>query len=437
MKIEWKIFSDKNATRGTVLIEFLLTIALAGMLMPFIYSFQLRAVTRAENVRITREMQKVQTVLEHYIVENKNRFLTTVGRNIIRVKLSDLIDYGLDSEFVQSASDRYQLRILKSGDVSGQSALQGVVVLNDATITPMRTREIVSMGDDKIGFIDGNRAYGGFNTWRVNTLDLGVDLSSGIVQTTAVNRDNALYLWRIPSDNALDATMMSALSLGGRDIKNAAFVNTGGLSLQETLDTNKLVVGDVIFQNRTNINNEYKTQTAIVSGTLSGDAKNINVSSLLSLADVAKVSNFTADNLWVNDMALSGLSISSEDIPILHVSGAMDMTEGRISALNVTVGFTGSITSRLGVGQRIVDSSNANYYWDAGSRVANLVDINSPTLNDLAIKALRRESVSGSASTRIFSVVTANKNATMADYMNAINEIQNSVRGKYRLLNFK
>ena len=66
--------------------------------------------------------------------------------------------------------------------------------------------------------------------------------------------------------------------------------------------------------------------------------------------------------------------------------------------------------------------------------LANFADINSPTLSDMAAKILRKESVSGSATTRIFSTVVANKNATMADFMNAIRDIQQNVRGKYRML---
>jgi len=152
---------------------------------------------------------------------------------------------------------------------------------------------------------------------------------------------------------------------------------------------------------------------------------------------LAKVSSFTADNLWTNTLSLSGLSTNSNEISTLRAAGALDMTEGRVNALYVTVGFTGSITSRLGVKDKIVDSVDPNFYWDATSRTANLVDINSPTLSDMAIKALRRESVSGTIATRVFSAVSANKNATMGDYMNAINEIGNNVRAKYRMLNLE
>ena len=113
------------------------------------------------------------------------------------------------------------------------------------------------------------------------------------------------------------------------------------------------------------------------------------------------------------------------------------MTEGRISAMFVTIGFTGSITPRIGIKEKVADSVNPNYYWDVSARIANLGDINSPTLSDMATRILRRESVSGSATTQIFSSVVSNKNATMGDYMNAINEIQKKVRGKYQLLNLE
>ena len=432
-----RIFTDRNSTRGTVLIEFLLTIALAGTLMPFVYGYQQRAVERAENLRITRQMQRIQTVLERYIVENKDDMLRTVGRNIVKVNLSDLVDYGMDQDFVDTVSDKYQIRVLKSIDVNNQATLQGVIVLHDSEISPLRTREIVTMGDDKTGFIDGTRAYGGFGTWRTDITDFGVEGGSGIVQTTAINRDNSLYLWRVPSDNASDATMMTPLNLGARDVKNTSFVNAGGIRLDEILTANKLVVNDLIFKNRTNIDTKFTTQTALVSGAMSGDSKNISVSGVFNLAEIGKFSNFTADNLWVNNLNLSGLSTPSGGGAILRCGASLDMTEGRITAGIVSVGFTGSITPRLVIKQKIADSQNSDFFWDLKSNSARMVDINSPTLSDMAAKILRNESVSGSAVTRIFSAVVVNKNATMGDYLNAINEIQQTVRGKYQLLNLE
>ncbi len=432
-----RIFTDKYAMCGTVLMEFLLTLALAGTLMPFIYSYQQRAIIRAENLRVNRQMQRVQTVLERYIVQNKDSMLTTVGRNIIPVKISDLVDYGIEQDFIDAVGDKYQIRVLKSMDVNNQATLQGVIVLHDSEISPLRTREIVSMGDDKVGFVDGTHVYGGFGTWRADIAELGIDGGSGVVQRTAINRDNSLYLWRVPSENASDATMMMPLNLGGRDIQNVSFVNAGGLKLDEILTANKLVVNDLIFKNRTTIDSQFNTQIAVVSGSMSGDSKSIAVNGIFSLSEIGKFSGFTADNLWVNKLNLSGLSTPSGSNAILRCGSSLDMTEGRITAGMVSVGFTGSITPKLVVKQRIADSQDSRYFWDVKSNVANLVDINSPTLSDMASSILRIESVAGSAATRIFGAVVANKNATMGDYLNAIKEIGQSVRGKYHLLNLE
>lgn len=436
MSIRKRIFENSLSNRGTVLIEFLLTIALAGVLFPFVYQYQHRAVVRAENLKVTRQMQKIQSVLERYIVDNKDKMLTTVGRNIIRLNLSDLVEYGLDENLVRDSSDKYQIRVLKSFDNNNQASLQGVIVLDDAEITPMRTREIVSMGDDKIGFVDGMRVYGGFGTWRADISEFGIENNSGIVQTTAINRDNSLYLWRVPSENSADATMLSGLNLGGRDIKSVSFIDANGLNVDEIFESGGIAVNDLIFQNYTTIDTKYKTQTGVVSGVLSGDARSINVQSTLNLADFARVSNFTADNLWVNTLTLGGVSTDS-NVATLHATQALDMTEGRISALYVTVGFTGSLTSKLVVREKIIDSMNPDYYWDVKNKIANLGDINAPMLSDMATRVLPRERISGSVSTVTFGSVVSNKNATMSDFLNAISEIQTKVRAKYRLLNLE
>ena len=437
MRRKNRIFYDNNASRGKVLIEFLLTMALAGILMPFIYSFQQRAVERAENLRVTHQMQTIQNVLERYIFENRKKMLTTVGRNIIRLKMNDLVEYGLDENFVKDAGDMYQIRVLKTNDVAGGAGLQGVIVYSNSEITPLRTREIVLLGDDKVGFVDGTRAYGAFGTWRADIADMGIGTDSGIVQTTSVNRDNSLYLWRIPSSDSSDATMLAPINMAGRDINDVMFLNSAGMVLNDMFNANKITTNDVIFSNRTTLSFPYNTKTAVVSGALVGDSRNIDVSGAFNLDDIAKVSDFTADNLWVNNLTLGGLSTESGTASTLHANLSLDMTEGRVNALFVTVGFTGSMTSRLGVKSKIEDPSNPDYYWDVKNGTANFADIMSPTLSSMASRAVRVYSASGTSAAQIFSNVSENKNATMGDFMNAINEIQNIVRGKYQMLNLE
>ena len=164
----------------------------------------------------------------------------------------------------------------------------------------------------------------------------------------------------------------------------------------------------------------------------------MEVSEKFSLADTAKFSNFTTGDLWVANMTLGGLSTyTDEDPTILRVNKSIDMTSGRIDAMYVTVGFTGSITPRLVVNYRIEDSTNPSYFWDASYGTANMKDIIFEDLNRMAELAVYSENDNKTETGKIFSSVAANENATVSDYMIAIQEIQNKVRAKYRLLNLE
>ena len=164
----------------------------------------------------------------------------------------------------------------------------------------------------------------------------------------------------------------------------------------------------------------------------------MDVKNSLSVADISKLSALTAENLWTTNLTLSGLSIDAlDDLAMLKITQSLDMTGGHISALFVTVGFTGSITPRLVVSKRIEDSANSDFYWDAESGVANFADASFVELNRMATLAYRKYGDKNTTAGQLFGAVTANKNATVADYMNAIREIQTRVRGKYRLLNLE
>ena len=85
---------------------------------------------------------------------------------------------------------------------------------------------------------------------------------------------------------------------------------------------------------------------------------------------------------------------------------------------------------------RIEDSVNPAYYWDAAASVANFNDVSFAELARMAPLAFAREG-KGTTTAQIFGAVSANKNATASDYMNAIKEIQEKVRAKYRGLNLQ
>lgn len=437
MKSITRIFNN-NLQRGSMLVELLLGVALATAVIPFVFRYQQNAIQRAENVAIANTMAEIQVALERYMMANREEILKTVGRNIVRVKLSDLSEFGLPDSVVESGQNKYQLRILKSSDTTGQSTLQGVIVRDAADVTPLRTREIVSLGGSSMGFIEGRHAYGTFGAWHSDTMDLGVDIINGIVETTTVNRDNALYLWRVPSNNADDSTMMSPLSLGGHDIKNAKFFDASVAQFADELSSLKIAAYNIIFQTRTGLDKHFETKTATVSGVMSSDARNLEINGMLSLADIGKFSSVTANDLWVSNLTLSGISVSAEDdFATLKINQSLDMTSGYVSAMFVTVGFTGSITPKLTVTSRIEDSSDSGYFWDITGRVANFNDATFAELNRMAPLAVKIADGADTTASKIFKAVSANKNATVADYMNAINEIQESVRAKYRLLNLE
>lgn len=438
MKIIKTIFAEKNNSRGSMLVELLLSIALAALVIPFVFKYHQDSVIRAQNIAIANQMTEIQVALERYIIANRTELLKTVGRNITRVDIADLADFGIPQSILQDDQSKYQLRILKSSDLGDQSTLQGIIVRESNDISPMRTREIVNLSGGNMGFVDGNQAYGTFGAWHTASVDLGVDMDNGIVETTSVNRDNALYLWRLPSANPEDARMQSALNLGGHDIRNAKFVNAAYAEFNEGLSATDIASDQVIFQNRTTIDNVYSTMNATVAGGMSADSKNMEISGTLSLADVAKMSSLTTQNLWVSNMTLAGISIdATDDLAMLKINQSLDMTSGHIDAMYVTVGFAGSITPRLDVSDKIIDSVNEEYYWDVENKHANFADASFVELNRMAALATYYEGDASTISGQIFGAVSANKNATVSDYMNAIREIQKKVESKYRQLNLE
>ena len=438
MNILKRFFSNDTNQRGSMLVELLLTVALATVIIPFIFQYHQDSVTRAENIAIANQMTEIQVALERYITEHREELLKTVGRTITRVKLDELTEYGLPEYVLDQGDSKYQIRILKSADGITAATLQGVIVRDSEDITPLRTREIVGLSGGSMGFVDGTHAYGTFGAWHTDTVDLGIDINNGIIETTSVNRDNALYLWRIPSENADDAKMLSALNLGGHDIVNINSFNADHVEFAEELKANIIATRDLIFQTRVDIDKKFDATNAIVSGMLTSDGKNMEISSSLNVDGTIKLSSLTAENLWVSNLTLGGMSINAEnEIATLNINQALDMTAGRIEAMFVTVGFTGSITPRLVVRNKIVDSVNSNYFWDMDEQTANFSDASFVELNRMATLATIREGDSNTKSGQIFGSVSTNKNATVADFMNALNEIETMVRAKYQNLHLQ
>ena len=84
--------------------------------------------------------------------------------------------------------------------------------------------------------------------------------------------------------------------------------------------------------------------------------------------------------------------------------------------------------------KRIEDSAKSGYFWDAQSSTAHFADASFVELNRMATLVSIAEGDKSTFSGQIFGTVATNKNATVADFMNAITQIQQRVRAKYQNL---
>ncbi|MDR1360966.1 MAG: hypothetical protein LBJ18_01495, partial [Rickettsiales bacterium] len=242
-----------RAQSGAMMTELLLSIALAAAMLPFILRSERTQELRTKNIAAAEQLSNVKSALENYMDAHKKELLTPIGRNITRVKISDLDGFGVSAEILENHPDDFQMRILKSPDRGGKPTLQGLVIMTGADITPLRTREIATLSGNAAGFIDNGKAFGAFGTWRAGTGDFGGGLKDGVLETTTVKRGGAEYLWRLPSENASDATLASNMNMGGHDLIGAKFLDSSAFRMEEYLNANTVVSDKLIFQNRTTL----------------------------------------------------------------------------------------------------------------------------------------------------------------------------------------
>ena len=434
-----KSFSRRNNQHGGMLVELMMTIALAAIIIPFVFRYQQTSVERARNLAVAKQIENVQNALERYIMENKTELMRPIGKNISRVKLADLVEYGLDENIAVNYKDEYQLRILKTADINNKSILQGVVILSDENISPLRTREIVNLGGGKFGFVEGNVTYGGFGAFHADAKDFGITNTKGLIGTTSTTRGNTEYLWRLPSNSEEDATMLSPLNLDGHDVQKVHFFDASKAQFEEKLKIEKLATSSLEFSNRTTMDAIFSTNSAVVNGAFTADSRNLNVGGTLTLADSAKFSSFYTNDLYVNNLTLSGFSVTSTSgkSSTLKIIGDMDLILGHIKATYVSVGYTGSVTPQLTISDKIQDSKDSSFYWDIKNQRARFADVNFPELSRMVAQIIRTESKTGTIATSVFGAVAANANATVGDYINALNTMQSQIRDKYEQLKLK
>ena len=417
------------------MVEILLSLAIVAAALPFVLRELDTRTRRAENVRVARDIGAVRDALEKYMDLHKRELLTPIGATITRVRIGDLAEFGaLPKDY-----NRFQARILKSRDRGGRAVLSGLVVFNSEGISPVRTREIAELGGESTGFVEKNEAYGAFGTWRSRTNIFDAKFSKdAIVESTGTILSGGDFLWRLPSPDSADATMLSDLSLGGYSIKEVGLVDAYNAEFKEIVKAGLINARRVQISPRPNWDTFLVVSgEALVSGSLTSDSRSMAVETELYLNSTARISRLEAGELWVRDLSLSGLNISGTEKPaVLKVNQTIDMVRGRVTARSVTVGYAGTIAPRLSVTERIDDSGNPGYYWDLKAEVGVLQDASFAVLNRMMKDAVKSESrASKTATEDIMGKVSANSNATVSDFVRALNDIQNRVREKYNGLN--
>ena len=418
----------RDMNSGASLLELLLALGVFMTILPFIYNFAMDRRKIAENIQIIKKIEIVRNALEEYITENKQKLLEPVTANVVRIKLSDLKN-------VEDITDKHiQLRIVKSKDVGGHAFLQGVVIFDSKDMTPLRTRQIAMAGGNETGFADGKMLYGSFGTWRAPMSTLEARLSShSVLSGTRTFRNSGDYLQRLPSEELMDATMNSNLNMGGHDIENikniwgnsARFLD--GLSSDSIEATKMSVLNRIDWASAIDVFGD-----AVINGSITSDGMDLDASEIY-ISGKSHFRNVTSDSLYVDNLYLSGFSVRGigSEPAIMSISGALDMTRGYITAMDTFVEFSGSVTPKLVVTNRIEDSKDPNFYWNLGNNSAVLGDLYLSTLAPMMKEVYLEEKTGNTETERLMQNVIQNSNATIADYIKALGKVEETVMAKY------
>lgn len=388
-----------KSQHGGMLVELMMSVAIAAILIPFIFRYQQNAVERARNIAIARQMEIVQAALERYILRNRNDILYQSGT--ISLCLEDLAGYGLSDEFIQEhgcnqGANDYGLRILKYGNQSNKPVIQGVVLLNNSDIKPLRTRQVANFGGGKVGYVDGDQVYGGFNVFKGPKTNFGLnssDITSGVVGTTKTLRNSAIYLWRLGSDTTDgpdNATMLSPLNLNGKNVKNVGFVSVNHVKFDDELYTKSDFDsrGNTSFYGATEIkcNNcagakTYFSTSAYVYGPIGSYQGKFTTDGTLSVTGTARALNLNIDGLgapeedgfWdltVQNADIGGTSTLNGDNPSLTVGGYLSVSGiscGNDNCGNTYITGNGALTEYLSVASMIYPTNNTGTTIDPSS----------------------------------------------------------------------
>jgi hypothetical protein len=171
---------------------------------------------------------------------------------------------------------------------------------------------------------------------------------------------------------------------------------------------------------------------AQVMGSITSDSRSVDAAQVV-VAGRSQFRSVAAEDLAADNLYLSGFSVSAAggEPPVLSVSGTLDMTKGHIKAIDSFVGFSGSVAPKLVVSGRIEDSTNSAFYWNLSGGGANLGDLQLTSLSQAMRDVYYREKTGKTETERIFGAVVQNSNATLSDYIRALEQVRKAVEAKY------
>ena len=393
--------------RGGMLVELMMSLAIAAIMIPFLFRYQQNTVERARNIAVTKQMETVQSALEKYIIQNRALYTGHSGNHTWSdVHLCNLIDaHFLPNDFSNDCPScgygcnarkgdetdfgTYSLRVLKNQDV-----LQGVVLLDNED-TRLRTREIVNLGGGKIGYVEENdKVRGGFNVFLRPTSSMGLSgAKNGLVGTTKTFRGNNEYLWRVKSSKESDATMQSPLNLDGHDIVNVNNAYVVRAVFNTELNAVSIIVSNVLsFLDRPTFNLgsfSFLSEEATIRGLLISTGTLIIENTLHITGNQYSgfenlVSSGAVDTKYLSD--LQNLEIGSSDKPTnfefkQNLSTAiMDVEAGRKIQIRSegSTDKSAGITPRLSIANKIEpspESTTNKHYWKAKEHKVYLPNI--------------------------------------------------------------
>jgi hypothetical protein len=421
----------QRSEHGASLLELLLSLAVFMSMMPFVYRFAMDRKEQAANMAIVSEIEVVRNALEQYVAANKQKLLAPMSANVVRVKQSDL-------ENIPPRTDRssIQLRVVKSKDSAGRSFVQGIVIFDEKSLTPLRTRQIALSGGQEAGFADGNMLHGAFGTWRtpLSAVDAVAGGNSILAQTRPF-RSGGDYLQRLPSSSPLDATLQSDLDMGGHNVSDTKSMTAASVRFLDTLTANSIEISRMTVANRLDWTAGINVfGDALVNGPIISDGRSVDAARI-SVAGDSHFRSVSTDELRADNLYLSGFSVGSQpgSAPILSISGTLDLAGGHVKAMDTIIAFSGSVAPKLVVSGRIEDSADGRFHWDMSGE-AVLGDLLLTDLNKLAKIAYSREKTGMTETERIMGPTFQNANATAADFLRALNAATKAVESKYQAL---